>query len=124
MSELPISGSYRPTIMGTHGMVASGHYLRLAGRSAHPGSGGNAVDAGVAAGLCTACSRSTWWTWPGSRRSLSTRRGGPCRDHQRPGRWPQAASVAYFQKHHGGRIPHRRRAVHHAGRPRRLDHGA
>ena len=27
MSELPISGSYRPTIMGTNGMVSSGHYL-------------------------------------------------------------------------------------------------
>ena len=27
MSERPISGSYRPSIMGTHGMVASGHYL-------------------------------------------------------------------------------------------------
>ena len=27
MRELPISGSYRPTVMGMQGVVASGHYL-------------------------------------------------------------------------------------------------
>jgi len=27
MNELPIAGSYRPTVMGMDGVVASGHYL-------------------------------------------------------------------------------------------------
>ena len=52
MSELPISGAYRPTIMGTNGMVASGHYLATLAGERILARGGNAVDAGVAAGLC------------------------------------------------------------------------
>jgi len=44
----------RPVVMGTHGVVAAGHYL-----AAHAGlsvleAGGNAVDAGVAAGFALA----------------------------------------------------------------------
>ena len=43
----------RPTIMGTKHVIAAGHYL-----AAHAGfeileAGGNAVDAGVAAGITT-----------------------------------------------------------------------
>jgi len=52
MSELPVSGSYRPTIMGTNGMVSSGHYLATLAGERILARGGNAVDAGVAAGLC------------------------------------------------------------------------
>jgi len=43
--------AFRPTIMGTHGMVSSGHYLSsLAGVQVLQ-QGGNAVDAGVAAAV-------------------------------------------------------------------------
>src|SRR4030095_13742574 len=52
MSELPIAGSYRPTIMGTNGMVASGHYLATRAGERILARGGNAIDAGGAARLC------------------------------------------------------------------------
>ncbi len=41
----------RPTITGTHGAVASGHYLATAAAFRILERGGNAVDAGVAAGF-------------------------------------------------------------------------
>jgi gamma-glutamyltranspeptidase/glutathione hydrolase len=41
----------RPVLMGTHGMVTAGHYLAAAAGSRMLERGGNAIDAGVAAGL-------------------------------------------------------------------------
>src|SRR5262249_61825119 len=48
MSERPISGSYRPTIMGTHAMVASGHYLATLAGERLPPPRRHAGDARVA----------------------------------------------------------------------------
>jgi len=106
MSELPISGSYRPTIMGTHGMVASGHYFASLAAQRILDRGGNAVDAGVAAGLCTCVLQIDMVDLAGvapimiyvaEQDRVVTISG--------LGRWPRAASVEYFQKRHGGRIP-------------------
>ena len=41
----------RPVIAGTHGVVAAGHYLAAVAGLRMLEKGGNAVDAGVAAGL-------------------------------------------------------------------------
>ena len=43
--------SNRPIVMGTHGMVTSGHYLATATGFKIMQEGGNAIDAGVAAGI-------------------------------------------------------------------------
>jgi gamma-glutamyltranspeptidase/glutathione hydrolase len=106
MSELPIAGSYRPTIMGTRGMVSSGHYLASLAGERLLARGGNAIDAGVAAGLCLCVLQTDMVNLAGvapimvylaTENRVVTISG--------LGRWPQAASVAYFHEHCGGRIP-------------------
>src|SRR4029450_4746165 len=106
MGELPIAGSYRPTVMGMQGVVASGHYLASLAAQRILDRGGNAIDAGVAAGLCTCVLQIDMVDLAGvapiiiylAKEDRMVTISGL-------GRWPQAASVAYFQKHHSGRIP-------------------
>ena len=106
MGELPIAGSYRPTIMGTEGMIASGHYLATLAGQRILDKGGNAVDAGVAAGLCITVLHIDMVGFAGVAPIIVY-----LADEDRVvtisglGRWPQAASVDYFQKHCGGHIP-------------------
>src|SRR5262245_14472045 len=106
MSELPISGSYRPTIMGTNAMVASGHYLATLAGARILERGGNAVDAGVAAGLCLTVLHIDMVNLAGVAPIMVY-----LADEDRVltisglGRWPKAASVSYFEQHCGGRIP-------------------
>ena len=106
MHTFPIAGSYRPTLMGTHRMVASGHALASLAGERVLARGGNAIDAGVAAGLCLTVLQVDMIDLAGvapimiylaAEDRVITLSG--------LGRWPQAASVAYFQKHCGGRIP-------------------
>ena len=47
----PIPFATRPVLQGTHGMVAAGHYLAAAIGQRLLEQGGNAVDAGIAAGF-------------------------------------------------------------------------
>lgn len=106
MRELPIAGSYRPTVMGTQGMVSSGHYLASLAGERVLARGGNAIDAGVAAGLCLCVLQTDMVNVAGvapmivylaNEDRVVTISG--------LGRWPQAASVTYFQEHCGGRLP-------------------
>jgi gamma-glutamyltranspeptidase/glutathione hydrolase len=106
MTELPISGSYRPTIMGTSAMVSSGHYLATLAGERILARGGNAVDAGVAAGLCLCVLHIDMVNLAGvapiivylaEQDRVVTISG--------LGRWPRAASVGYFAERCGGRIP-------------------
>jgi gamma-glutamyltranspeptidase/glutathione hydrolase len=106
MQELPIAGAYRPTIMGTQGMVSSGHYLASLAGERVLARGGNAIDAGVAAGLCLCVLQTDMVNLAGVAPMIVY-----LADADRVvtlsglGRWPRAASVAYFQEHCGGRIP-------------------
>jgi gamma-glutamyltranspeptidase/glutathione hydrolase len=97
---------HRPVIMGTRHLAVAGHYL-----AAHAGfqileAGGNAVDAGVAAGIALGVLQSDMVNVAGvapiilylaDRREVITISG--------LGYWPRAASVDLFQRDHGGRIP-------------------
>lgn len=52
MSSKWVPDTTRPVIMGSHYMVSTGHYLASLAATRILDAGGNAVDAGVAAGLC------------------------------------------------------------------------
>jgi gamma-glutamyltranspeptidase/glutathione hydrolase len=96
----------RPTIRGTRHACVAGHYL-----SAHAGfaileAGGNAVDAGVAAGITEGVVQSEQVNVAGiapcmiylaDTREVVTIAG--------VGSWPLAASCAELERGHQGRIP-------------------
>ena len=98
--------SHRPSIRGKHYVVSSLHYLATMAGVRILESGGNAADAGVATGICInvlqpgpACfgGVAPIIYCPGS--------GGPVATISGLGRWPKAASIDYFNVHHGGVLP-------------------
>ena len=98
--------SNRPTIMGTRHVIAAGHYL-----AAHAGfeileAGGNAIDAGVAAGIAVGVLQTDKVNFGGVAPMIiymAKTRAIHCIDGL--GVWPQAIKPDYFQKNHGGKIP-------------------
>lgn len=100
------TASYRPPLMGSKHAVSSGHYLATAAGWRMLQQGGNAIDAGVAAGIALNV------VLPGS-----TSFGGvaPILIYEAArkrvfsisglGRWPRAASLEHFVKNRRGRIP-------------------
>ena len=98
--------TYRPLIAGTTHMVATGHYLATAAAYRILEQGGNATDAGVAAGIALNVTLPQYTSFGGvapimvhdaARGTTATISG--------LGRWPQAASVDYFNQHAGGDLP-------------------
>ncbi len=102
-------GSYharRPVVSGQTHVVSTGHYLATQAGFQVLEAGGNAVDAGVAAGLALGVVHSDQVNvagvapmiiWMAEREELLTIDG--------LGGWPRAASAALFQRDHGGEIP-------------------
>lgn len=98
--------SHRPSIKGTTGMVVSGHALASLAGMRILDRDGNAIDAGVAAGICLGVLQSDMVNFAGvapimiysaDTRQVKTISGlGP---------WPRAASVEFFQDHFKGQIP-------------------
>ena len=99
-------GTGRPCLRGTRHMVSAGHYL-----AAHAGfqileAGGNAIDAGVAAGLTLGVVQSELVNVAGvapimvylaEERKVLTISG--------LGVWPKALTADFFEREHGGTIP-------------------
>lgn len=89
----------RPTIMGTKHVIAAGHYL-----AAHAGfeileAGGNAVDAGVAAGIAASVVQTDKVNFGGVAPQiiyLAKKRELHCIDGL--GVWPKAITPDYFLK--------------------------
>ncbi len=98
--------TYRPLIAGRTHMAAAGHYLATAAAYRILEQGGNATDAGVAAGVVLNVTLPQYTSFGGvapimvhdAARGETTTISGL-------GRWPQAASVDYFNTHHDGQLP-------------------
>ena len=99
-------GTYRPLITGATHMVSSGHYLATAAGYRILEQGGNATDAGVAAGICLNVTLPQYTSFGGVapiilhdvERSKTVTISGL-------GRWPKAANIDYFQQKANGDLP-------------------
>lgn len=98
--------TYRPLIAGVTHMAAAGHYLATAAAYRILEQNGNAIDAGVAAGLVLNVTLPQYTSFGGVAPLMLH---NAARDETVTlaglGRWPQAASVDYFHRHHGGELP-------------------
>ena len=94
-----------PTIMGTRHVIVAGHYLAAQAGFKILEADGNAVDAGVAAGIAMCVLHSYDVNFGGVAPImvyLAQKREIHCIDGL--GVWPQAITPDYFQQHHDGRI--------------------
>lgn len=104
------SKGHRPTAtvqsIGTHWAVAAGHSLASEAAARVLAAGGNAIDAGVAAGVCLGVVHPDMVSVAGvapilvhvaaTRQTWQVSGVGP---------YPRAASAEYFHSRHGGQIP-------------------
>src|SRR6266511_1043526 len=98
--------THRPAIMAREHMVASGHYLASAAGMRILEQGGNAIDAGVAAGVCINVLQPDMTNLGGVAAIIIYQAAtGEVMTISGLGRWPKKASVRFFKEHAGGAIP-------------------
>jgi gamma-glutamyltranspeptidase/glutathione hydrolase len=98
--------AHRPTIMGTHHMIAACQYLAAEAGFKILEAGGNAIDAGVAAGISLGVVQPEYVNFAGV---------APIIIYSAPdnsvftipglGAWPKAIPRDHFKTHHAGKIP-------------------
>jgi gamma-glutamyltranspeptidase/glutathione hydrolase len=102
----PVGRALRPDALGTRHAVAAGHPLAALAALKILEAGGNAIDAGVAGGICLGVVHSDIVNFAGvapimiydaTRREVTTVSG--------LGTWPQRATVDFFVRECGGQIP-------------------
>jgi gamma-glutamyltranspeptidase/glutathione hydrolase len=98
--------SLRPTIRARRWVVSSGHYLATMAGAQMLERGGNAVDAGVAAGICLGVVKPDIVSVAGVAPIMVwLARGRRVVNIAGLGGWPRRASLDYFHTHHGGQLP-------------------
>ena len=104
--DKPAAIAHRPTIAGTRHMVSTGHYLASHAAFAILEAGGNAIDAGVAAGIALGVLQSDIVNVAGVAPIL-VKPAGEDRVWSVAGLggWPRALDPTLFQRAHGGSIP-------------------
>ena len=98
--------AHRPAVMGASAMVSSTHYLATTAGLETLKAGGNAADAGVAAGLCINVLEPHLTNLGGVAPIMYYEAAsGHVGTISGLGRWPAAASIEWFQERHGGDMP-------------------
>ena len=97
--------AYRPTLYGTRHAVSAGHYLAaLAGFSILE-AGGNAMDAGCAAGMALGVLQPDLVNVAGVAPIIIRMADGTLETIAGLGHWPRALPPDLFMREHGGKIP-------------------
>jgi gamma-glutamyltranspeptidase / glutathione hydrolase len=92
--------------MGSRHMIAAGHYLAALAGFEVLEAGGNAIDAGVCAGLAISVLESAYVSFGGvAPMVIRLADTGRVFTISGLGCWPRAASCEFFQSRHGGVIP-------------------
>jgi gamma-glutamyltranspeptidase/glutathione hydrolase len=96
----------RPAVFGTRGVVSSGHHLASLAGMEMLQRGGNAIDAGVAAGLCLNVVQPDA-TSLGGVAPIMVHQGstGEVATLDGLGTWPQRSSIEFFERQCAGELP-------------------
>lgn len=98
--------SHRPTIAARRWVISAGHYLATMAGARMLERGGNAVDAGVAAGICLGVVKPDIVSVAGVAPILIwLAREQRVVNIAGLGGWPRGASLEHLRAHHGGTLP-------------------
>ena len=117
--------AHRPTIMGTRHMVSACQYLAAEAGFRVLEAGGNAIDAGVAAGIALGVVQPEYVNFAGvAPIIIYSARENRVITISGLGGWPKALRARPLQEASRRQDPEGRSAHRRAGSTRRLDHGA
>lgn len=106
MAEMLPLTTWRPPFRARRHMVVAGHYLAAMAGLSILEAGGNAVDAGVAAGMCINVTQPDMTSFGGVAPTMIYLAGARrVVTIDGLGRYPAAASIDWFQRQHGGKMP-------------------
>ena len=97
--------THRPTVYGTRHAISAGHYLASAAGFSILEAGGNAIDAGVAAGIALGVLQPDLVNFAGVAPILIRLADGSIESIAGLGWWPKTIPADLFMREHGGRIP-------------------
>ncbi|WP_428491183.1 gamma-glutamyltransferase family protein [Rhodopila sp.] len=97
--------THRPTVYGTRHAVSAGHYLAAAAGFGVLEAGGNAIDAGVAAGIALGVLQPDLVNFAGVAPILIRLADGTTESIAGLGWWPKTLPADLFMRDHGGTIP-------------------
>ncbi len=97
--------THRPTVYGTRHAISAGHYLAASAGFSILEAGGNAIDAGVAAGIALGVLQPDLVNFAGVAPILIRLADGTVESIAGLGWWPKALPADLFMREHGGKIP-------------------
>jgi gamma-glutamyltranspeptidase / glutathione hydrolase len=97
--------THRPTVYGTRHAVSAGHYLAASAGFSILEAGGNAIDAGVAAGIALGVLQPDLVNFAGVAPILIRLADGTVESIAGLGWWPKTIPADLFMREHGGKIP-------------------